>query len=258
MSWISFLRACPNFLKVQGLLSQKEGGCEPCSQFPAERDLENWMCLLLWLLVIHHSSDSLWKACAGMFLRWWLLHCPCGPCPSHWTYSRVGAAHLQLLAQWKGLLVTLGPLRSKLVAFPHITIPLPPAWGMPHSGRDAGPGSVLHRLGVVELAPVETCPRGFGVGGGSALSVMIWTLPEWLAWNPVLDASGSLKIYELLCYSQAKVPLKCPRLSCSLSSLRATSLESKWAQEVSFCTLITLPHYQAIVKATNIHPKSSP
>lgn len=191
MSWISFLRACPNFLKVQGLLSQKEGGCEPCSQFPAERDLENWMCLLLWLLVIHHSSDSLWKACAGMFLRWWLLHCPCGPCPSHWTYSRVGAAHLQLLAQWKGLLVTLGPLRSKLVAFPHIAIPLPPAWGMPHSGRDAGPGSVLHRLGVVELAPVETCPRGFGVGEKAVQNCGLALI--------ILCSSEHLKVEALTC-----------------------------------------------------------
>lgn len=106
MSRISFLRTCPNFLKVQGLLSEREGGflCVCVSTVHNFQQKEIWKirCVCFYgcfsftpalthygRLVLEYSSDD----CCP------LLHGPCGPCLSHWTFSRVGEAHLQVSAQ---------------------------------------------------------------------------------------------------------------------------------------------------------------
>lgn len=77
-------------------------------------------------------------------------------------------------------------------------------------------------LGGVELVPAEDALEGLWLG--EAVPPGWWqirTLPAGLAWDPSLDASGSLKIRRSCVPARPGVSTKHHGLSCSLSSLRA-------------------------------------
>lgn len=114
------------------------------------------MCLFLWLLLIHPSSDSLWKARSGIFLRWLLPTAPwpLWSLPESLDFFKSRRGPPPSVSSVKRAPCYTGFLEDKALRFcSHtIAISLLQAWRMPHSGRGAGPGSVLQRLGVVELA----------------------------------------------------------------------------------------------------------
>lgn len=98
---------------------ERKGGYEPCSQLSAKRDLENQLCLLLWLFLFTTAPTH----CGRFNLECSSHDCcplplwPCGPCLSHWNSLRVKDAHLQSVSSVTRAPHPTGALEVKALRF---------------------------------------------------------------------------------------------------------------------------------------------
>lgn len=114
MSSISFLRACSYFLEVQGLLSQKEGDCEPCSQLPAKKKKKSSGKLDVSVPTVGCThSPQLRFTVEGLF---WLLP-PLSSWPQWPRFFENRRCPPPSVSSLKRFLITLGPSRLKLLGF---------------------------------------------------------------------------------------------------------------------------------------------